>query len=180
MKPSRLQPALYLIAGLTIAGCVSSPAKQADVPAALRAAPDQSMFLEALASGVQIYECSAKPDMPAAYAWKFKGPEATLLDRAGQPLGKHFGGPTWESIDGSRVVGAVVGSDPGPDAAAIPWLLLSARSTSGSGVLGKTTSIQRLFTSAGLAPSTPCTAAIAQQVARVPYTATYRFYRQAN
>lgn len=162
---------------LLVAGCTSNPVAPPDVPAALRPPPDQSALLEALAKGVQIYECAAKPDAPSAFAWTFRAPEAALTDRSGRSIGGHYAGPTWESVDGSTVVGEVEARDPGPDGSAIPWLLLTAKSTSGTGDFGGTKSIQRVNTRGGVAPSRPCSAANAKQVVRVPYTATYYFYR---
>jgi len=162
------------------AGCAATPyapPTPPEVPAALRPAAGETLFLEALATGVQIYECSSKPDDAATYVWIFKSPEASLADAAGKPLGKHYAGPTWESLDGSTVVGEVKARDPGPDKQAIPWLLLSAKSTTGTGVFAQTKSIQRVQTVAGVAPSQPCSVANAAQVARVPYTAKYYFYR---
>ena len=121
-----------------------------EVPANLRPPAGQVMFLEALASGVQIYECAPKADQPAAYEWAFRAPEAPLVDRRGRSLGKHYAGPTWESTDGSSVVGEVKARDPGPVPTAIPWLLLNAKSTAGAGVFGATKSIQRVQTVGGL------------------------------
>jgi hypothetical protein len=137
------------------------------------------MFLQAYASGVQIYECAPKSDRPSAYEWVFRAPEATLADRAGRTLGRHYAGPTWESTDGSSVVGDVKARDPGPDRSAIPWLLLSVKTTAGNGILSATKSIQRVQTAGGAAPAAPCNAMNARQVVRVPYTAIYYFYRAA-
>jgi len=69
--------------------------------------------------------------------------------------------------------------DPGPTPSAIPWLLLAGKSTGGAGVFTSTKSIQRVQTTGGIAPSSPCISANAKQVARIPYTATYYFYRGA-
>jgi hypothetical protein len=99
------------------------------------------------------------------------------VDASGQPLGRHFAGPTWESRDGSSVVGELKSRDPGPSATAIPWLLLSAKATKGSGVFSATTSVQRVQTVGGVAPADGCDASNASMVARVPYTADYYFYR---
>jgi Protein of unknown function (DUF3455) len=159
-------------------GCASNPiVAPPEVPQALRAPADQTVFVEALASGVQIYECAPKADQPSTWEWSFRAPEAALMDRAGRPVGKHYAGPTWESIDGSTVVGEIKSRDPGPDKAAIPWLLLTAKATGGSGLFSQTRSIQRVQTSGGVAPARPCTSENAKQVARVPYSATYYFYR---
>jgi hypothetical protein len=164
-------PALAVFAVSVTAQTIAPP----EVPAALRAPAGQSLYLEALATGVQIYECSQKPD--SSYEWAFKAPEASLADRLGHPLGKHYAGPTWESTDGSSVAGGVVAKDPGPKPSAIPWLLLTAKANNGSGTFAAARSIQRLATEGGLAPTEACTQANLKQVARVPYTATYYFYR---
>ena len=166
---------------LAASGCASgsSTLVPPDVTAPLRAPAGQSVFLEALATGVQIYECAAKADQPSAFEWVFRAPEAALADRSGRAIGKHYAGPTWESVDGSRVVGELKSRDPGPTPSAIPWLLLASKSISGTGVFSQTTSIQRVQTVGGVAPSEPCSAANAKQTARVPYTATYYFYRIA-
>jgi len=163
--------ALVILAARATAQSLAAP----DVPAALRPPAGQSLYLEAVATGVQIYECSQKPD--SSYEWTFKAPEASLADRSGHALGKHYAGPTWESNDGSTVVGEVKAKDPGPSPSAIPWLLLAAKASTGSGTLAATKSIQRLATAGGLAPAEPCAGANLNQVVRVPYTATYYFYR---
>src|SRR5262249_41103059 len=168
----------------SLAACASRPAappevpatqRAPEVPAALRAPEGETLFLEARASGVQIYECTQKPD--GAYDWVLKAPEATLSSADGKSLGKHYGGPTWAASDGSTVVGVVKERDPGPTPSAIPWLLLGAKTTSGSGTFGPTKSIQRLSTVGGVAPHDPCGTTQLGQIVRVPYTASYYFYR---
>lgn len=161
-----------LLSGLASSPPVTPP----DAPEVLRPPSDQVLVLEALATGVQIYECLASQDQPARFEWVFKAPEAELLDRTGGKVGKHYAGPTWESTDGSAVVGEVKARDAGPDPSAIPWLLLSAKSNSGEGILSQIKSIQRLKTVGGKAPTSPCSQDNAQQVARVPYKAAYYFY----
>lgn len=159
-----------------LVACASSPYPTAPaVPASLQAPAGSTLYLEALASGVQIYECSRKPD--STYEWEFKAPEATLTARSGQVLGKHYAGPTWEAIDGSRVVGAVKARDPGPSASAIPWLLLAAKSNSGVGTFANAKAVQRVTTVGGVAPTGGCTESTIKKEARVPYSAAYFFYR---
>ena len=160
-----------------LSGYGSSPADgPPDAPEALRPPAGQVLALEALATGVQIYECAASQDQPTRFEWVFKEPAAELFDRTARKLGKHYAGPTWESTDGSAVVGELKARDAGPDPSAIPWLLLSAKSTSGTGVFSQIQSIQRLQTVGGKAPSAPCSRDNAQQVVRVPYKAAYYFY----
>src|SRR5215468_2869593 len=170
-RPLTLGPILAILAGCaTTQAPAPAPLVAPEVPQALRAPAGQTLYLEALATGVQIYECSQKAD--GTYEWAFKAPEAALADRSGRAIGKHYAGPTWEAPDGSAVVGEVKARDSGPKPTAIPWLLLSAKSTRGSGVFTDAKSIQRIATDGGTAPSTPCTDARLKEVARVPYTAT--------
>jgi len=170
---------LACILSLTALGAQSAAAPIAapDVPAGLRPPAGQVLSAEALATGVQIYECAAKPGDAAGYEWVFRSPEAVLGDRSGGTIGKHYAGPTWESNDGSAVSGEVASRDPGPSASAIPWLLLKAKTNSGSGVFSNVTNVQRVQTVGGIAPTEACSAANLKQLARVPYTATYYFYR---
>ncbi len=168
--------ASFAVVVLLSGGGGSAVARLPDAPEALRPPADQVLALDALATGVQIYECSAGQDQPPRFDWVFKAPEAELFDGKGRKVGRHYAGPTWESTDGSTVVGEVKARDAGPDPSAIPWLLLSAKSNSGSGVFSQIKSIQRLQTAGGKAPSAPCSRDNAQQVVRVRYRAAYYFY----
>ena len=144
------------------------------VPPALQAPAGTTLYLETLASGVQIYECTRKAD--ATYEWTLKAPEATLTDRSGRVIGKHYAGPTWEAADGSTAVGEVKARDPGPSPTAIPWLLLAAKS-SGTGLFADAKFVQRVATVGGVAPAGGCAESTLKTQARVPYSATYIFYR---
>ena len=161
-----------LLAGFSTVNAETIP----EVPEALKVPVTQVLSLETQAVGVQIYECKVSKDDPARFEWVFKAPEAELFDSAGKKVGRHYAGPTWESNDGSNVVGEVRARDDGPDRNAIPWLLLSAKSISGSGVFSQTQSIQRLHTTGGQAPTEGCNQAQVGKEARVPYKAKYYFY----
>lgn len=165
------------VAPLATACATSSSLTAPEVPAALRPPAGEVLFLETTATGVQVYECTAKSDPPKAVEWVFRAPEATLFNRSGNLVGRHYAGPTWQWNDASTVVGEVKERAPGATASAVPWLLLSAKSTSGSGVLGPTTSIQRVKTVGGGMPHIGCTVESVGQKARVPYSAVYYFYR---
>ena len=171
------QTVIAMTLAALIAGCATSEAGTLpSVPESLRTPATEMLSLEAAATGVQIYECGARKDDPTRFEWTFKAPEAELFDRAGRRIGRHYAGPTWESDDGGKVVGVVKARDDGPDAGAIPWLLLGAKSTAGTGVFGRTTSIQRVRTVGGNPPGETCGAAQAGKLARVDYRATYYFY----
>ena len=160
-----------------LAGCATPTVGWTPVvPASLAVPSSQVLSLRARAVGVQIYECGMRRDDPRRAEWIFKAPEAELFSRIGEKIGKHYGGPTWESNDGSKVVGEVKAQVAGPDSGAIPWLLLNAKSTSGTGVFSQTKSIQRVYTVGGKAPTEPCSQAQAGKVTRVGYKAMYYFY----
>lgn len=121
----------------------------------------------AYAEGVQIYRWDGK-------SWVFVAPEAVLYHNK-HVVAIHYAGPTWESESGSKVVGAVLNRvTPDPDS--IPWLLLEAASNEGPGIFNRVTYIQRVNTEGGKAPAGP--GAFVGEVARVPYTADYLFYRK--
>ncbi len=159
-----------------LSGLAPADARAADASENLRVPATQTLAVSLHARGVQIYECGVSKADPARFEWIFKAPEAELFDQAGKRIGKHYAGPTWEADDGSKVVGAVKARDDGPDANAIPWLLLSATSAEGRGIFGGTQSVQRLNTVGGKAPADGCDQAQLGKVARVSYTATYNFY----
>ncbi len=132
------------------------------------------------ADGVQIYECRAKATEASFPEWVFVAPEAKLVDASGVLVGHHYAGPTWEAVDGSKVVGAVKAKADAPDPRAIAWLLPATHSTGTPGVFANVSSIQRVATIGGVAPATGCgTATVGQQEARVPYKAQYTQYAPA-
>jgi hypothetical protein len=154
----------------------ASPAAPPDVPATLQPPAGQEAYARFSAKGVQIYECAAKADAPDTFAWQFRAPEARLTDAAGLVV-RHGAGPSWTAPDGSRIVGKVTANSPSPRAGAIPWLLLAVVSHEGQGLFDAAASVQRIDTAGGTAPGLPCGAGEAGQVVRVPYVATYVFWR---
>jgi hypothetical protein len=162
---------------LSLASCAASQAPIfPEGPGRLRVPAGEALSLRAHGTGVQIYTCLAGKDDPTQFAWSFKAPEADLVDGAGKKIAKHYAGPTWEANDGSKVVGEVVARDDGPDREAIPWLLLSAKSTTGTGLFSKTQFIQRLRTAGGKAPAEGCDQSHAGAESRIAYSADYLFY----
>lgn len=99
---------------------------------------------------------------------------------------------TWQHRDTSTVWAKVHGTDPDGkkgavtvDSTAIAWLLLDGvgvqNGLTGGDTLTKTTFVQRLNTTGGLAPSTGCSSLTdVGNTAFVPYTADYFFYKKAN
>ena len=162
---------------VTQAGAVASESDLA-IPERLRVRTTHVLSLQAQAAGVQIYECDVRHDDPTRFEWTFKAAEAELFSGAGEKIGRHYAGPTWESTDGSKVVAEVTALHPGPDPNAVPWLLLSATSNSGNvfGVFGRTQSVQRIGTKGGKAPAQICNRLQVGKQIRQPFKATYNFY----
>jgi hypothetical protein len=146
-------------------------------PPSLAVPAGQKLVLAVLAKGDQIYRCSAKAG--GAFEWVLEAPKAELFDERGQVIGEHYAGPTWEAIDGSKVVGQVKQKADSPDQGAIPWLLVEVTSNVGAGVLAKVKSVQRVDTWGGKASKEGCDAAHAGAESRVGYRARYYFYEAA-
>ena len=146
------------------------------MPATLKPGANESLAMSVHAKGVQIYECRAGKDQPGIYAWAFVAPEAELFDASGNRVGRHYAGPSWESADGSKIVGTAKEHADAPAADAIPWLLLTAKPAGPEGALSKVTSVQRIGTVGGVAPKGGCSQAAAGTLARISYTAEYRFF----
>ena len=150
---------------------------QTDVPQVLQPPTGQALLLTLRGKGNQIYECQ---NSAGVYTWKLKAPDAKLFKANGDLAGRHFAGPTWEGNDGSRVTGKLKASVPAPDPASIPWLLLTAVSHDGTGVMSNVQSVQRVETKGGLAPTAGCHAGEEHKDAPIPYEATYNFYGDAS
>ena len=130
---------------------------------------DARLHSMAYAIGVQIYRWNGT-------SWAFVAPEANLYADPNYrgKIGTHYGGPTWESNSGSKVVARRVDGCT-PDPTAIAWLLLEAVESNGPGIYNGVTQIQRVNTVGGVAPQLP--GQFVGQEARIPYTTEYYFYR---
>ena len=126
-----------------------------------------------LGKSAQVYACA---QTEAGYAWRLKAPDATLIDPAGRQVGRHFAGPSWQAEDGSTVVGALVATSQAPQAGAIPWLVLAAKSHAGEGLFAGVSYIVRSATEGGVAPASGCDLDHAGTETRVNYSATYIFF----
>lgn len=176
---TRARAALVIAAAALAAAGVTAQLAPAKEPATgvapPIAAPDgHERFLLGHAAGVQIYTCTATA---GGHAWSFVAPRA-IVSTPGRTRLDHYGGPTWRAEDGSYVVGRVVARSPAHGT--IPWLLLEVASRGGpaDGLLARTTYIQRIATTGGVAPTGGCDAASAGEIAEVPYTAVYVFWKE--
>jgi hypothetical protein len=155
-----------LMMSLLTGGAVAAQTDPTTAPAGV------NVLLRLNGVGVQIYACKSGAAGPA---WTFVAPQAKLMDGATE-VGTHSAGPTWTLKDGGSVKGEVIGTKPSPEADSIPWLLLKAAGTGGSGGLSEVKYIRRSDTSGGKAPATGCDAGHLGATSEVPYRAIYTFY----
>jgi hypothetical protein len=147
-----------------------------EVPERIDVEDGNKVFLVGHATGVQIYRCNAGA---TGFSWGLVAPRADLYGDNGKLIATHYGGPSWQTRDGSKVTatrvdGVMVDYD------AIPWLLLKATPTPGAegDRLAETTFIQRTSTTGGIAPAaSTCNEATVGDVAEIPYTADYHFWK---
>jgi len=148
--------------------------RRPDLPASCSLDPgsDEVVAFHAYAIGVQIYRWNGA-------SWDFVAPSATLYADSGfhGKVATHFGGPTWESNSGSKVIARKT-DECTPDTSAIAWLLLESVVTDGPGIFNGVAHVQRVNTSGGVKPAAP--GAIVGEQRSVPYTAEYYFYRGQN
>jgi hypothetical protein len=153
-----------VVAGLRSAHGETLPS----APETLKPHAGEYLRAHAHASGQQIYVCDGSK-------WILSRPDATLFDEAGQKVGSHSAGPTWQWSDGSEVTGRPI-ANASPDPESIPWLLLTATGHAGDGVMKNVSSIQRLQTKGGKAPANGCGPSHKGEQAPISYTADYYFY----
>jgi hypothetical protein len=148
-----------------------------DVPDAIQVPAGEEVVLFARGVGSQIYTCQAGTD--GKFAWTLKAPEAELHDRNDKVIGQHSAGPTWKLKDGSEVTGKAAAKVNSLDPESIPWLLVNVVSHSGSGLLTKVTTIQRVHTHGGQPPAEGCDEAHKGAETKSSYTADYYFFAPA-
>ena len=169
-----------LVAAFPLAQAAVAGPDAPEVPMGIQVPAGHKVFLVGHAVGVQIYSCNATS---GGYGWGLVAPRADLYGDNGKLIATHFGGPSWQARDGSKVVGMRDRPPVTMDDSAIPWLRIVATSTSvgddGDRLAG-TTYIQRVATTGGLAPSAgSCNATSVGTIQEIPYTADYYFWKQA-
>jgi hypothetical protein len=150
------------------------------VPKEIAVPPGHKLLFKVQAKGVQIYK--AVQGKGGTLEWAPEAPLADLFEEKGGNAGWHYEGPSWEAVDGSKVVldkTEDVKSAKAPKLKQdIPWLLLKVKAAEGKeGKLSPAVYIQRLQTEGGKAPGE-----LPKRVgtkAGVEYKAVYYFYGQA-
>ncbi|WP_373990695.1 DUF3455 domain-containing protein [Duganella sp. BuS-21] len=172
--------AAAIATALLLSACAGMPKfDQQGLPAAVQVPTGHRVAMETVGAGEITYECKAKKDAADQFEWTFIGPDALLSDRSGKAVGKYFGPPaTWQSNDGSKVTATQLAVAPA-GAGNIPYQLVKANPSVGSGEMFGISHIQRVATKGGVAPAAPCAAAHVGSKQKVQYQADYIFWKAA-
>jgi hypothetical protein len=166
--------AIGITAVSTLLAACSTPT-HIHLPAELIPAANEKTAFTWSAVGSQIYECKANAG--GAIAWTFVAPEAELFNAKKERVGSHGAGPHWTALDGSKTVGQVKARANARRSVDIPWLLLTAKSAAGPGRMAAVTSVQRINTVDGVAPSVGCVVnSDLGKISKQGYTADYVYF----
>lgn len=181
MSASRMLLYAVLLTGLACQTPTATGLGPVDVPAELVPPAGAEPTLRLFARGTQNYQCTPGYDGPPQ--WKLVAPEAELRATSGATAavaGTHGAGPSWTLTDGSGAIAdASQGKrSPSKESGAVPWLLLPCKDNGLAGALQGVRFVQRIDTHGGTAPAAGCDQTTLGSETKVPYTATYVFYRQ--
>lgn len=161
-------------AALPAAALVAEPL----VARPLRPLPGEAPAFMLQASGVQVYQCLPLGSDPNVFAWTATAPQATLFDGS-RSVARWTGTNQWEAIDDRSSISGVVRSMQAAGANDLPWALLRAIPVGDSGLFAGVTSVQRVNTRGGAAPTGGCDASRAGEEARVDFSADLYFYKRS-
>jgi Protein of unknown function (DUF3455) len=181
MSAPRMLLYSVLFSGLACQTPSGAGVGSAGVPAELAPPAGAEPTLKLFARGTQNYQCAPGYDGPPQ--WKLVAPEAELRTTEGATAsvtGTHGAGPSWTLTDGSGVIGDASQAKraSSKESGAVPWLLIPGKDNGLPGALQGVRFVQRIDTRGGAAPATGCDQATVGSEIKVPYTATYVFYRQ--
>jgi hypothetical protein len=148
------------------------------IAASLRAPASEAPAFVLNGNGVYIYQCRQAISDPNAYVWAFVVPDATLYDGS-RSVARHATIGLYESLSDRTSVSGVVRSSQPAGGANLPWVLIRAQPIGESGLFANVSSIQRVNTTGGAAPSSGCGPDNVGEEARVAYQADYYFYKHA-
>jgi hypothetical protein len=180
MRAARTLLGCLLLSGLACQTPSATGTGSSGAPAELAPPAGAEQALRVFARGTQNYQCAPGYDGPPQ--WKLVAPEAELraTEGATAPVtGTHGAGPSWTLTDGSGAIGDASQAKraASKESGAVPWLLFPCKDNGLPGALQGVRFVQRVDTHGGAAPATGCDQATVGSEIKVPYTATYVFYR---
>ena len=158
-------------------GTLAAVPPPSGIAASLRAPADEDPAFVLRGEGSHAFECRPLASDPNRFGWAFATPDVTLYD-AGRPIARHVAENTWEAIGDRSIVNGVLRARQDAGASNLPWVLFRTQSTADTGLFAGVTSVQRVNTTGGVAPSDGCDASNAGKETRVAVAADYYFYRR--
>ena len=166
---------------LAAAVAFSLPAAAVPEPAglsqSLRAPANEAPAFMLSGNGVYVYECRQSALDPNAYEWSFTVPDATLYDGS-RTMARHATVGLFEATSDRSTTSGIVRASQAAGVANLPWISMQAQPLSAEGLFAGVTSIQRVNTKGGAAPTSGCGPSTLGGEARVAYQADYYFYKQ--
>lgn len=138
--------------------------------------PEGQPFLTLEAKGNQIFRCTR--DTQGAY-WKIERPQASLFNKSGEKVAEHEGPmQAFQHQDGSRILSTKIERwvNPANPKKDLKYALLSAVSDPGTGTFNNVKYVQRIDCVGGM-PLDGCKPDEAGKIKKVPFTATYIFWK---
>jgi len=169
---------LLLLAAALAALPAAAITEPGGIAASLRVPASEAPAFVLNGNGVYIYQCRQALSDPNTYVWAFVVPDATLYDGS-RSVARHATIGLYESLSDRTSVSGVVRSSQPAGGANLPWVLIRAQPIGESGLFANVSSIQRVNTTGGAAPSSGCGPDNVGEEARVAYQADYYFYKRA-
>jgi hypothetical protein len=164
---------VVVAAALPAAAALSEPANIAPL---LRAPANEAPAFVLNGNGVYIYQCRQSLLNPNAYEWAFVVPDATLYEGS-RSTARHATVGLFESLSDRSSLSGVVRTSQAAGVQNLPWVLMRAQPLAETGMFAGVTSVQRVNTVGGAAPTGGCGPDNIGDEARVAYQADYYFYR---
>ena len=166
--PRAALASILLLAALPAVAAISPPS----VPPRLQVGSAEVPAFALRAEGFHVYEC--RPGFDGRLAWVFVNPDAVLSDGT-STVATQTQSNVWQASDDRSVVYGVTRSVAAAGPTNLPWTLLAAQSDDSGGRFSGVTSVQRVNTVGGVAPTGDCTAG---DESRVPFRADFYFYKR--
>jgi hypothetical protein len=168
---------LLSAAALALALPAAAVAEPAGLSAGLRAPANEEPAFMLSGNGAYVYECRQSVLDPNVYEWSFVVPDATLYDGS-RTVARHATPGMFEATSDRSTISGIVRASQAAGVANLPWVSMQTQPMSPEGLFAGVTSIQRVNTSGGAAPTTGCGPTSLGSETRVAYQADYYFYRR--
>ncbi|HUQ28829.1 MAG TPA: DUF3455 domain-containing protein [Usitatibacter sp.] len=165
--------ATVVAAALPAAAALTEPANIAPL---LRAPANETPAFVLNGNGVYIYQCRQSLLDANAFEWAFVVPDATLYEGT-RGTARHATVGLFESLSDRSSLSGVVRTSQAAGVRNLPWVLMRAQPLAANGMFAGITSVQRVNTVGGAAPTGGCGPGNIGEEARVAYQADYYFYR---